>query len=124
MSLLPRWLYDAVVRGASRTGTEDGATFIVGPMTPAKLLLVCLEAYSSGSLGGGYADWNDKPPGKVNLDWELHLDAFNLALRNAGRRAAARRAAARAHRLRMAPPPRRRRVGCDGCSTRQASICC
>lgn len=61
------------------TGTSDGATFIVGPMTPTKLL-ICLEAYSAGRLGGDFAAWNAKGVGKVNLDVEAHLDGFNHEL--------------------------------------------
>ena len=65
------------------TGTEDGATFVVGPMTPLKLL-TCLRAYGNGEVGGDYRSWLEKPVGKIDLDWEGHLDAFNLILRNAG----------------------------------------
>ena len=65
------------------TGSADGATFVVGPMTPAKLL-VCLEAYSEGRLGGNYEEWNEKGRGKVDLDWERHLDGINLELSKAG----------------------------------------
>lgn len=61
------------------TGLNDGATFIVGPMTPAKLL-ICLEAYSSGRVGGDYATWNSKKRGKIDLPWEEHINAFNQLL--------------------------------------------
>lgn len=65
------------------TGVNDGATFVIGPMTPKKLLL-CLEAYASGALGGDYEKWNAQPVGKVDLDVEKHLDGFNRVLANAG----------------------------------------
>ena len=65
------------------TGTKDGATFIIGPMTPAKLL-VCLEAYSEGRLGGTYDKWNGSARGKIDLDWKQHLDGFNQVLESAG----------------------------------------
>ena len=65
------------------TGPGDGATFIIGPMTPRKLL-ICLEAYSAGDLGGDYAKWNEAPRGKVDLDWEKHLEGFNRVLHKSG----------------------------------------
>jgi len=65
------------------TGISDGATFVVGPMTPAKLLL-CLDAFAKGRVGAGYADWITRPIGKINLDWEAHMDAFNAILAAAG----------------------------------------
>lgn len=65
------------------TGPRDGATFVVGPMTPAKLL-VCLSAYSDGRVGGDYVAWNRQPVGKIVLDWEKHLGAFNLELAKKG----------------------------------------
>ena len=40
------------------TGTENGATFIIGPMTPKKLL-ICLSFYAEGGAGAGsgYKEW-------------------------------------------------------------------
>ncbi len=65
------------------TGTGDGATFIVGPMTPTKLLF-CLEVYSKGGLGGAHVEWCNKPVGKIDLDWEEHLNDLNIELAKAG----------------------------------------
>lgn len=61
------------------TGPSDGATFVVGPMTPAKLLIV-LEAYSTGKFGGNYQAWIKRGVGKIDLDIELHLNSINKLL--------------------------------------------
>jgi hypothetical protein len=68
------------------TNIHDGATFVVGPMTPVKLL-VCLEAYAAGKVGGAYGAWLARPRGKIDLPWEDHLLDFNalLARRGLGR---------------------------------------
>lgn len=65
------------------TGINDGATFVVGPMTPPKLL-ICLDAYSSGRLGGDYEEWNKQSVRKIDLPWEDHLDQFNAILQQRG----------------------------------------
>lgn len=68
------------------TGIDDGATFVVGPLTPAALL-VCMEAYNSESVGVSkevVEAWREKPSGPWKLDWEQHLDAFNSKLNEAG----------------------------------------
>lgn len=65
------------------TGLDDGATFVVGPMTPRKLL-ICLDAYSTGRVGGAFAAWNGKARGKIELPWEDHLDEFNAILQEHG----------------------------------------
>lgn len=67
------------------TGTEDGATFIIGPMTPKKLL-ICLSFYAEGGAGAGsgYEDWLAKPRGKIDLPWMEYLEVFNLELSKKG----------------------------------------
>lgn len=67
-------------------GVDDGATFVVGPLTPAALL-VCMEAYNSGAVGAPEDDvkaWREKLKGPWFLDWEQYLDAFNTELLAAG----------------------------------------
>lgn len=68
------------------TGVDDGATFVVGPMSPAALL-VCMEAFNSGAVGASADEvkaWREKLKGPWFLDWEQHLDAFNAVLSAAG----------------------------------------
>ena len=71
----------AHLRGGTRE--KDGATFTIGPMTPAKLLC-CLEAYAAGKVDGDWQKWIEKPSGKCDLDWQKHLGAFNEILLAAG----------------------------------------
>jgi len=74
----------ALVHLSGGRGTDDGATFVIGPMTPKKLLL-CLEAYSSGKISNSkHNEWNTQPAGKADLPWIEHLDEFNRVLANAG----------------------------------------
>ncbi len=65
------------------TGIEDGATLIVGPLTPAALL-VCMEAYYEGRVGGEFRAWREKVAGPYFMDWEAHMDQFNALLVSAG----------------------------------------
>ena len=65
------------------TGTQDGATYVVGPLTPRTLLL-CLEAFSEGRCGGDHSSWNCKGLGPITLDWKAHLECFNALLRERG----------------------------------------
>ena len=61
-------------------GENDGATYTIGPMTPAKLY-VCLKAFSDGKLtDSDHEHWNSQPRGKINLNWENHIDEFNAIL--------------------------------------------
>lgn len=71
----------AHLRGGTSIG--NGATFVIGPMDPT-ILLVCLEAYASGAVGGKYKEWLAKDCGKADLDWRLHMDAFNSILARRG----------------------------------------
>ena len=64
-------------------GHEDGATFIIGPMTPT-ILLICLKSYIEGKVGGNYEEWLSKPCGKVNLNWKEHINDFNKILESKG----------------------------------------
>lgn len=74
------------------TGIDDGATFVVGPMTPAALL-VCMETYNQmppmiasqdGKNVNIVEEWRNKKSGPWFLDWEQHLNTFNAALKAAG----------------------------------------
>lgn len=65
------------------TGTENGATFIVGPMTPTKML-ICLETFSTVSENDDYDKWIDRSDNIHKLDVEKYLPAFNQVLRQKG----------------------------------------
>lgn len=62
-------------------GTNDGATYTIGPMTPTKLY-VCLQAFAGGRVTGiEPTAWVGQPRGKIDLDWEMHIEEFNLVLK-------------------------------------------
>lgn len=65
------------------TGIHNGATFIVGPMTPAKML-ICLDTFAVMSRDGDYDKWIARGKGIHFLDVEKYLPAFNNALQQAG----------------------------------------
>lgn len=71
----------AQLKGGS--GIEDGATLTVGPLTPAALL-VCMDAFKDGRVGGKHVEWLAKTKGPYFLDWEEHIDQFNTFLQAAG----------------------------------------
>jgi hypothetical protein len=65
------------------TGTENGATFVVGPMTPAKML-ICLQTFAKVSVDGDYDKWIVRTANIHFVDVEKYLPAFNQALQQAG----------------------------------------
>lgn len=65
------------------TGLLNGATFVVGPMTPTKML-ICLETLERVSQDGDYETWMAKVDGIHYLDVEKYLPQFNTALQQAG----------------------------------------
>lgn len=65
------------------TGIYNGATFIVGPMTPKKML-VCLETFPRVSSEGDYEKWIPRVDNIHFLNVEKYLPAFNYALEQAG----------------------------------------
>lgn len=65
------------------TGISNGATFVVGPMTPTKML-ICLETLEKVSRDGDYEKWMAKADGIHYLNVEKYLPEFNKALQQAG----------------------------------------
>lgn len=63
-------------------GEDDGATFVLGPMTPQKLL-ICLTAYKESDTENAKTWYKSK--GKVDIDCSVETIAlFNKALREKG----------------------------------------
>ena len=60
---------------------DAGPTYIVGPMTPARLL-ICLEAIADGRVAAPVQlpMWWDQKQGPYFFPWEQSLPAFNAAL--------------------------------------------
>lgn len=65
------------------TGVGNGATFIVGPMTPTKML-ICLETFAKVSRDGDFERWYAKVDNIHFLDVDKYLLDFNDALKHAG----------------------------------------
>ena len=65
------------------TGVENGATFVVGPMTPTKML-ICLQTFERVSVDGEYQAWIARTANIHFVDVEKYLPAFNQALQQAG----------------------------------------
>lgn len=61
---------------------QDGCTYIVGPMSPRRLLL-CLEALEAGVVSAPDG-WFDLKKGPYFLNWKSLLPSFNLILSEAG----------------------------------------
>ena len=65
------------------TGISNGATFVVGPMTPKKML-ICLKTFERVSRDGDYDKWFAKKDGIHFMDVEKYLADFNYALGQKG----------------------------------------
>lgn len=65
------------------TGIYNGATFVVGPMNPVKML-ICVETFRRTSVDGDFEQWIEKKNTIYMLDVEKYIEKFNFSLRNAG----------------------------------------
>jgi len=70
-----------VVGGRHTPDVASGATYIIGPMTPARLLLVLTELYSNAQAYRISPDFWGKNGGPYFLPYENHLPALNLMLK-------------------------------------------
>jgi len=70
-----------VVGGRHTEAEESGATYIIGPMTPARLLLVLTELYENQAAYGIAADFWTRDGGPYFLPYEKHLPALNEMLK-------------------------------------------
>ena len=60
-------------------GRVDGSTYIIGPMTPQRLL-ICLEAFADGRVQNVPSDFFDRSDGPHFLKWKSFLPALNHVL--------------------------------------------